>query len=418
MSPYHSELPSACWCSGSGGVAGEGDPTEDAALSAVALAALNIVGAVLRCSGRPPACGSRTERPIVALVAFCAVAASLIAGRRPKPSWTLQTAIASTRRGQPRVVASRDPGGVYAFDYVWVGLYAVWLRVRESRSMGRGSGSPWPVRCPARPPARRAAYPVAVAGGDAAGHGSAGASSDEPACAWARSGCGTRPATTRSPGWRTAGCSTPPQTALGGDGEGDLRAVAFVDLDHFKTGQRQPRARRSAMSCWSRSPSGCARTAGPIGLLARFGGDEFVALLHGPEWETVAPSCCARSTTVQRRRLRAGRDASSASPRRVPGTSTNTRGPRRHGDIPAKRSGRAQLATFEGPPRARRAGRARLERDLRRRAGRDAMGSPTSRSRPRGRTRSPASRPSRAGPIPRSGRSPRRCSWPSPRRAV
>ena len=106
---------------------GEGDPTEESALSAAALAALNILGAALSMLWLVlPHPGRAQALPIAAATfALCAVATVLIAGRQPKPSWLLQTAIAvDTFVVSVCLVATGDASSVYAFAYLWVGLYA------------------------------------------------------------------------------------------------------------------------------------------------------------------------------------------------------------------------------------------------------------------------------------------------------
>ena len=58
--------------------------------------------------------GGAQELPIAcATFAFRAVGAALLAGRRPKPSWMLQTAIAvDTFAVSLALVATRDPSSV------------------------------------------------------------------------------------------------------------------------------------------------------------------------------------------------------------------------------------------------------------------------------------------------------------------
>ncbi len=129
---------------------GEGDPTVESAISAAALAALNVLGAGLSLLWLVlPHAGGAQERPIAgATFALCAVGTVLMAGRRAKPSWLLQTAIAlDTFVVSLALVATRDPSSVYAFYCLWVGLYAVcFFGLREVAIQVAGWASPTPVR--------------------------------------------------------------------------------------------------------------------------------------------------------------------------------------------------------------------------------------------------------------------------------
>src|SRR3954447_11186659 len=101
----------------------EGLPTDAAA----ALAALNLLAAALSLLllvflDR----GGAQQLPIYcATMVFCAVAAVLIAGREANRPWVLQTASAlDTLAISLALVATGDSRSVYAFFYLWVGLYA------------------------------------------------------------------------------------------------------------------------------------------------------------------------------------------------------------------------------------------------------------------------------------------------------
>src|SRR4051812_44968002 len=91
---------------------GEGDPTDESAISAAALAAPNILAAALSLLWlillRP---GDMQQLLVAcATLVFCAVGAVVIAGRRPQPSWVLQTAIAvDTFAVSLALVATGDP---------------------------------------------------------------------------------------------------------------------------------------------------------------------------------------------------------------------------------------------------------------------------------------------------------------------
>ena len=188
-------------------------------------------------------------------------------------------------------------------------------------------------------------------------------------------GCGTPPATTRSPGWPTAACSPHAFDTALAEPEGDLRAVAFVDLDHFKPvndslGHPVGDALLVAVAERLRAQ------AGPSASLARYGGDEFVALLHGPEWEAVSARlqrAFERPFSVAGYELAVTASLGVAVAR--PGDDAPTLVGRADAALyQAKHSGRAQLATFDEPARGAPSERARLERDLRLALARDAIG--------------------------------------------
>src|SRR3954452_685924 len=270
---------------------GEGDATDESAISAAALAALNILGAALSMLWLvlPHPRGAH-ELPIAcATFAFCAVGAVLIAGRRPQPSWMLQTAIAvDTFLVSLALVATGDPSSVYAFNYLWVGLFAVgFFRLREVAIHGA-----W--LC------------IAYAGSLALFDGASAARLTQwllPTVTLLAAGTLLRQLTNRlrrSEARLRHAAGHDPLTGLAnrglfdarleaalGEPRGDLRAVAFADLDHFKPvndilGHPVGDALLEAVGERLRSH------AGPSAFLARYGGDEFVALLHGPRWEAVS----------------------------------------------------------------------------------------------------------------------------------
>src|SRR4051794_15227146 len=269
---------------------GEGDSTDDSVIAAAALAALNILGGAMSMLWLVlPHAGSALPIAGVTL-AFGGVATALIAGRRPKPSWTLQTALAlDTCLVSLVLVATGDPGGVYAFNYLWVGLYAVcffrqrvlvvhaaWLCIAYSGALALLAGSQvtqWVVPTVTMLAAgtlvrqltnrlRRSEDRLR----HAAGHD-------------ALTGLANR------------GLFDERLEAALADPEGDLRAVAFMDLDHFKPvndslGHPVGDALLVAVAQRLRAH------AGPSASLARYGGDEFVALLFGSDWEADSARLC------------------------------------------------------------------------------------------------------------------------------
>lgn len=105
---------------------GDGDPSDDSAMFAAALAALNIMGATLSVLWLVlPHPAAAHELPILcATVAAYALGGFLIVG--PKPWWLFQASIAlDTLVISIALVATGDPGSVYAFYYLWATLYAV-----------------------------------------------------------------------------------------------------------------------------------------------------------------------------------------------------------------------------------------------------------------------------------------------------
>ena len=297
---------------------GEGDPTEESALSAAGLAALNILGAALSMLWLIlPHPGRAQELPIAgATLALCAVATVLIAGRQPKPSWLPHTAIAvDTFVVSVCLVATRDASSVYAFSYLWVGLYAAcffglrqvaihaaWLGIAYAGSL---------ALLDAAPVARLTQWLVPMVTLLATGtllrqlinrH-----RRDE---ARLRHAAGHDPLT----GLANRGLFGARLEAALAEPGGDLRAVAFVDLDYFKAvndslGHAVGDALLVAVAERLRAH------AGPSAFLARFGGDEFVY-------------------TVRAIRSRAARDLRRVRPRR----GASLRGGSMRGKMPPSRA--------------------------------------------------------------------------------
>ena len=357
---------------------GEGDPTDESAISAAALAALNIIGAALSVLWLVlPHSGDAQELPIAgATAALCAVAAALTTGRRPKPPSMLQTAIAvDTFVVSLALVATRDPGSIYAFYYLWVGLYAVcflrmrhvaihaaWLCIAYAGSLALLDG----------PPAARLAQwllPMVtlLATGTLVRQLTDRLRRSE---ARLRHAAGHDPLT----GLANRGLFAARLEAALNEPEADLRAVAFVDLDHFKPvndslGHAVGDALLVAVAERLRAH------AGPSASLSRFGGDEFVALLHGAQWEAVSARLLRafeRPFSVAGYELTVTASFGVAAAR--PGDDAATLVGRADAAVyKAKHSGRAQLATFDEPARGTVSERARLELDLRRALADDAI---------------------------------------------
>ena len=109
---------------------GDGELTDDSAMFAAALAALNLMGATLsvavaRCCRIDEPRERGTYRRARRVAAF-ALGTFLVLGRRAKPWWMFQLSIAlDTLVISVALVATGDPGSVYAFYYLWATLYAV-----------------------------------------------------------------------------------------------------------------------------------------------------------------------------------------------------------------------------------------------------------------------------------------------------
>ena len=303
-----------------------------------------------------------------ATFAFCAVAAVLIAGRQPKPAWLPHTAIAvDTLVVSVCLVATRDASSVYAFSYLWVGLYAAcffglrqvaihaaWLGIAYAGSL---------ALLDAAPVARLTQWLVPMvtllATGTLLRQLMDRLRRNE---ARLRHAAGHDPLT----GLANRGLFGARLEAALAQPGGDLRAVAFVDLDYFKAvndslGHAVGDALLVAVAERLRAH------AGPSAFLARFGGDEFVALLYGARWEAVSARLLGafeRPFSVAGYELAVTASFGVAAAR--PGDDAQTLVGRADAAVyQAKHSGRAQLASFDEPARDAVGERARLERDLR-----------------------------------------------------
>ena len=183
---------------------GDGELTDDSAMFAAALAALNLMGATLSVAlaGAAAHDDQADEGVIVcATVAAFALGTYLVVGRRAKPWWMFQVSIAlDTLVISVALVATRDPGSVYAFYYLWATLYAVcfftarqialqaaWVCTAYAISLaliGEQSGD-------------RADLAMAAADVDAARRGDARARLDRPSAVDRGRRCATTPATIR-----------------------------------------------------------------------------------------------------------------------------------------------------------------------------------------------------------------------------
>ncbi len=346
-------------------------PTDAAALAAAALAALNMLAAALSLLllvflHR----GGAQQLPICcATMVFCAVAAVLIAGRKANRPWVLQTASAlDTFAISLALVATGDSRSVYAFFYLWVGLYAAcffrrrqiafqaaWLSIAYGGSLALLDGAP-----AARLTQWLLPVMTLMATGTLVWLLMNRLRSSE---ARLRHAAGHDPLTGLA---NRALFATRLEAALAAP-DGDLRAVAFVDLDHFKPvndslGHPIGDALLVAVAERLRAH------AGPSASLARFGGDEFVALLHGADWEAVSARLLrAFEPPFSVAGYELAVTASFGVAAALPGDDAQALVRRADTAVyQAKHSGRAQLARFDEVSPRRAAGEhARLEHDLR-----------------------------------------------------
>ena len=106
----------------------DGELTDDTAMFAAALAALNIMGATLSVLWLvlPHPAEAREGVIVTATLAAYVLGTFLVLGPRQKRWWIFQASIAlDTLVISIALAATRDPGSVYAFYYLWATLYAV-----------------------------------------------------------------------------------------------------------------------------------------------------------------------------------------------------------------------------------------------------------------------------------------------------
>jgi diguanylate cyclase (GGDEF)-like protein len=270
----------------------DGGPTDDSAMFAAALAALNLMGATLSVLWLVLPHPGRVNELVIASATLAAYALGtfLVLGGRAKPWWMFQASIAlDTLVISVALVATRDPGSVYAFYYLWATLYAVcFFSARQIALQAL-----WVCT----------AYAVSLALIGGREPGALVAQWLLPMVTLLAAGVLVRQLTMRLRRTETAlrhdarhdALTALPnrawfdeclEAALADPAPGAL-AVAFIDLDHFKRvndslGHAVGDALLIAVAERLRAH------AAPSTQLARFGGDEFLALLRGPEWETDA----------------------------------------------------------------------------------------------------------------------------------
>ena len=266
---------------------GDGELTEDSAMFAAALAALNLMGAtpVRAVAGAAASGATRTSASSsAATLAAYGLGTFLVLGRRAKPWWMFQVSIAlDTLVISIALVATGDPGSVYAFYYLWATLYAVcffsarqialqaaWVCAAYAGSLALIGG---------REPAALVSHwllPMVtlLAAGTLVRQLTARLRRSE---ATLRHDAGHDPLT----GLPNRACFGERLDAALAEPGHEPVAVAFIDLDHFKRvndslGHAVGDALLVAVAERLRAH------AEPSTVLARFGGDEFLALFRSP----------------------------------------------------------------------------------------------------------------------------------------
>ncbi len=358
---------------------GDGELVDDPAMFAAALAALNLLGATLSLLWLLlPRAGDANELAIVgATLAAYALGTYLVLGRRQKRWWMFQVSIAlDTLVISVALVGTHDPGSVYAFYYLWATLYAVcFFNPRQIALQAAWVCTAYAVSL------------IVIAGGPSTALLSQWLL---PMATLFAAGTLVRQltarlrqseATLRHEAGHDALTGLPNRALFGERLDALLSqpheapvAVAFIDLDDFKrvndslghgVGDRLLVAVAERLK----------RFAPPSATLARFGGDEFLALIRTPEWEAsawqlmkafeqpirVGQSEFTVTASVGIAAAREGEDAQSVLC---------------HADIAvyrAKHEGRARLAFFDDSMRAEVKKRVRLEQRLRRAIERDEL---------------------------------------------
>ena len=268
---------------------GDGELTDDSAMFAAALAALNIMGATLSVLWLvlPHPAEAHEGVIVTATLAAYVLGTFLVLGPRAKPWWMFQASIAlDTLVISIALVATRDPGSVYAFYYLWATLYAVcffgrrqialhavWVCVAYAGSLALIGGNPAALLAQWVLP-----MVTLLAAGTLVRQLTGRLRRSE---ATLRHDAGHDPLTGL------------PNRALFGERLADVLAesqpvaVVFIDLDHFKRvndslGHAVGDALLVAVAERLR------RRADEHTLVARFGGDEFLALIRTSDWEPAA----------------------------------------------------------------------------------------------------------------------------------
>jgi diguanylate cyclase (GGDEF)-like protein len=346
----------------------ERDLTADISVFAAALAALNAMAASLSVLWLVlPHPAGADERTILycALVEY-GLGAFLLFSH--KPLWLVRLSVAAdTLVISVALVATGDAQSVYAFYYLWTTLYAVcffgarqiaiqttWVGVAYAGSLAVLGGPPMELITQWLLP-----MVTLLAAGTLVRQLTGRLRSNE---ARIRHAAGRDPLTGLAnralfADWLDAALAEP---------DGDPVAVLFMDLDHFKRvndslGHAVGDALLVAVAERLRSE------AGPSVSLARFGGDEFLALIRGPHWEAIG----ARLASAFDRPFDTGDyeftvKASFGIATARPGDDAETL--MSHADTAvyaAKQSGRGRLASFDDSMHAAVSHRLRLENDLR-----------------------------------------------------
>jgi diguanylate cyclase (GGDEF)-like protein len=349
---------------------GDGELTDDSAMFAAALAALNLMGATLSVLWLLLAHDEQANEVVIvcATLAAYALGTFLVVGRRAKPWWMFQLSIAlDTLVISVALVATGDPGSVYAFYYLWATLYAVCFF--DARQVALQAV--WVCT----------AYATSLA---LIGERSVGALAAQwllPMVTLLAAGTLVRvltgrlrltEATLRHDAGHDPLTGLPNRARFGERLEellatpGDPIAVVFIDLDHFKR-VNDSLGHAVGDALLVEVASRLDDHAAPTTSLARFGGDEFLALIRTVEWEADA----RRLLDAFERPVRVGGyefavTASLGVAAARPGEDGQTVIANADAAVySAKHEGRAGAAIFDDSMRAAVTDRLRLENDLR-----------------------------------------------------
>jgi diguanylate cyclase (GGDEF)-like protein len=345
----------------------ERDLTADISIFAAALAALNAMAASLSLLwlALPHPAGADERTIAYSALVGCGLGVCLLVSR--KPLWLVRLSVAAdTLVISIAVVATGDTHSVYAFYYLWTTLYAVcffdarqiaiqtaWVGVAYGGSLALLGGAPMELFTQWLLP-----MVTLLAAGTLVRGLTRRLRSNE---ARVRSAAGRDPLTGLAnralfADWLDAALA-----------DGDPVAVLFMDLDHFKRvndslGHAVGDALLVAVAERLRSDAGASAS------LARFGGDEFLALIRGPRWEAIG----ARLASAFDRPFDTGDyeftvKASFGIATARPGDDAQALMCNADTAVyAAKQSGRGRLACFDASMHAAVSERLRLENDLRR----------------------------------------------------